>query len=417
MGEEMKSGDAALAPWVVDAIKQFDLAGLADQIVAANFANAFAALADDEAFKRAVRESVEENLNLIRLVLIDRKNLESVNPDRPAALASLQARLDVTEGELNRGYRAGIRMLLGETTSALIAEAERRRIGAAELAAEIQVYVDRVLLISDSVIREVSAVHAREQEMLRESRRQFRQRLTREILTGDGPMNEADLAMTLHYAIGEHHVAVIVTDTPQADLAPLAMGLADRAVASSWIGLPIGGDSIGVWFSHAEGWHEQRLTRLREGLAGLGRVASVGDPGEGLAGFRQTLDDAQRTEVLRRSVGMRLPEVLSFREVQLDILLRSSEDAGRSFVDAELGALAEDTPENARLRATLAARLASGSNVSAAAVLGLHEHTVRNHLRRAEELLGDAFVDRRLELHAALRIRELQEEVAVTSTP
>ena len=384
-------------------------------LVFSPFANAFAALADDEAFKRAVRESVEENLSLIRLILIERKSLESVNPDRPAALASLQARLDVTEGELNRGYRAGIRMLLRETTSALIAEAERRRIGAVELAAEIQVYVDRVLLISDSVIREVSAVHAREQEMLRESRRQFRQRLTREILAGDGPMNEADLAMTLHYAIGEHHVAVILTDTPQADLAPLAVGLADRAVASSWIGLPVGGDSIGIWFSHAEEWSEQRLTRLREGLAGLGRVASIGDPGEGLAGFRRTLNDAQRTETLRRSVVIRLPEVLSYREVQLDILLRSDEDGGRFFVDAELGALAEDTAENARLRATLAARLATGSNVSAAAVLGLHEHTVRNHLRRAEELLGDAFRDRRLELHAALRILELRESESTTA--
>ena len=61
----------------------------------------------------------------------------------------------------------------------------------------------------------------------------------------------------------------------------------------------------------------------------------------------------------------------------------------------------------ARLRETLLAWLTMGSHGSAAAMLGVHENTVRNRLRAAEELLGVPLTGRRTELMVALRLERL----------
>jgi DNA-binding PucR family transcriptional regulator len=63
--------------------------------------------------------------------------------------------------------------------------------------------------------------------------------------------------------------------------------------------------------------------------------------------------------------------------------------------------------EAERLRETLEASFKCGSHVATAEYLQLHEHTVRNRLHKAEELLGRSLLDRRIEIQVALRIRKL----------
>lgn len=58
-----------------------------------------------------------------------------------------------------------------------------------------------------------------------------------------------------------------------------------------------------------------------------------------------------------------------------------------------------------RLRHTVLASFALGSHVQTAQELGVHEHIVRNRLRRVEELLGHSLNERRTELQIALRLR------------
>jgi DNA-binding PucR family transcriptional regulator len=79
----------------------------------------------------------------------------------------------------------------------------------------------------------------------------------------------------------------------------------------------------------------------------------------------------------------------------------------RRFVERELGPLALDTVEAARLRETLEASFRFGSHVAAAEHLQLHEHTVRNRLHKAEELLGFRMGERRTELQVAARLMRL----------
>jgi DNA-binding PucR family transcriptional regulator len=69
-----------------------------------------------------------------------------------------------------------------------------------------------------------------------------------------------------------------------------------------------------------------------------------------------------------------------------------------------LGELAANDAAAARLRQTLLVWFETGSHVSAAAKLKLHEHSVRNRLRRAEEAIGHPLTARRTELQVALRL-------------
>jgi sugar diacid utilization regulator len=261
-----------------------------------------------------------------------------------------------------------------------------------------------VLQVHDRVMRQVVAAHVRQRDLMRESQRHARQRLARQLLIEDLPLSEADAASMLHYEVGEHHIAVIAAATAQADVAHVASALLNASSASGWISLPISVDTVAIWLSHPEGWDAVRLARLRRALVAYGRVATIGDPAQGIPGFRRSLADAQRAERVRHTAGRELPDVLTFREVQLDTLLLSDTRARQRFLRAELGPLASDTKDSAKLRATLDAWLSSGSNVSAAAMLNLHEHTVRSHLRRAEQLLGRPLAERRLELQTALRL-------------
>jgi DNA-binding PucR family transcriptional regulator len=46
----------------------------------------------------------------------------------------------------------------------------------------------------------------------------------------------------------------------------------------------------------------------------------------------------------------------------------------------------------------------SGSHVSTAARMRVHEHTIRNRIQRAEEAIGHPLTTRRTELQVALRL-------------
>jgi DNA-binding PucR family transcriptional regulator len=84
--------------------------------------------------------------------------------------------------------------------------------------------------------------------------------------------------------------------------------------------------------------------------------------------------------------------------------------SARAFVRAELGRLGDDDRLAARLRETVEASYRCGSHVTTAAMLHLHEHTVRNRLQKAAELLGRPLSERRTELQVALRLARLLDQ-------
>jgi len=130
----------------------------------------------------------------------------------------------------------------------------------------------------------------------------------------------------------------------------------------------------------------------------------VCEPGAGLAALRRTREQALEAARGQRALGAGGHKCLWAREVRLESLLLNDEERAREFVAEELGQLAASDPQAQRLRETLLAWLATGSHVSAAAILGVHENTVRNRIRTAEDLLGTSLLPRRTELQVALRL-------------
>jgi DNA-binding PucR family transcriptional regulator len=93
--------------------------------------------------------------------------------------------------------------------------------------------------------------------------------------------------------------------------------------------------------------------------------------------------------------------------VEVISLLASDLARARRFVRNELGALAEQSEAAARTRSTLLGFLAHGcSHTRAAQELHMHQNTVYNRVRRAEELLGGSVAERRVELQTALMLAE-----------
>jgi sugar diacid utilization regulator len=218
----------------------------------------------------------------------------------------------------------------------------------------------------------------------------------------------------LEYDLTAWHLAVIV-DEERSAIEAVAPALAAKAGTAAWIALELGPRTTSIWLGRSEPWESTDRQAVLDALRARGLRASVGDPAYGPEGLRETYRDVEAIERVRAAWGDAGPRLLTFADVQLETLLLTEPDDLTRFVHDELGRLAEQSEEMARLRETIVAWYETGSNVSAANALGLHEHTVRNRLRRAESLLGHALSTRRLELRSALRmLRAAGSDVATS---
>jgi DNA-binding PucR family transcriptional regulator len=92
--------------------------------------------------------------------------------------------------------------------------------------------------------------------------------------------------------------------------------------------------------------------------------------------------------------------------------------AAKSLLRAYLAPLDEHGDFGAVLRETLRAYFAAGRNAAtAAAALGVDRHTIQRRLRKVEEALGRLLNDCHTEIEVALRLEELDGDVASLGDP
>jgi hypothetical protein len=409
-GERSAAGatPGPLPDWVRETAAAVDLTALCERVVTRDIAVAFPDLAGDEGFADHLRASVRENLSLLQQVLTGRLPLAAVRLEQPLVFARVQAELRLPQTALQRSYRVGFAIMWEGWAEQLAAAAEAADIprddavrGLAELTAAIFDY-------QDHVASQVAESYARVDDALSRSRASVRQGLVREILRGDRTSLAPSDLITLDHDLTAHHVAVVLPAVAEGAAGQLVIGLRAGTGVRQTLVHPLDLGRTAVWLSCPGGWTPDMLRRLRESLDATGVEASVSEPLRGLEGFRAAVEQAEDVERVRRAWGRaQAPRVLSHPDVALEILLLRDPDRARAFVDAELGPLAEDTPEAARLRETLDASFRLGSHVGAAEHLQLHEHTVRNRLHRAEQHLGRPLTERRTELQVALRLQRL----------
>jgi hypothetical protein len=204
----------------------------------------------------------------------------------------------------------------------------------------------------------------------------------------------------LGYEPRQWHLGVIVNN---AQLEEAAAELARRSGAEV---LTVAAEATTVWM-----WigSESPAVEVRDELATLPvderAQLAIGEPQFDFDGFRQTYRQAQVAAAIGGELGW---PVIRYADVALEDLTSRDREQAAAFLSRELGPLAADTREARNLRATLTAYFACSQRASSAATqLGVHERTIGNRLRRAEELLGRPTSLRALELQVALRLHDL----------
>jgi DNA-binding PucR family transcriptional regulator len=139
-------------------------------------------------------------------------------------------------------------------------------------------------------------------------------------------------------------------------------------------------------------------------------VAALGSPGAGAQGFahshREAMYARRVARLARRSGG----SITRYGEVSLTALACADLEQAREFVAAELGSLAGSDDQTMRLSGTLRVYLEENmSPLRASQRLGIHENTVTNRIRSAQELLPHPIPERATELAVALRLLRLTQ--------
>lgn len=391
--------------------KEFDVEALAARVVEACLAVVFTGQQHDPAFRERLTASVTQNAYALRDVIAGSSDLEDVHLDHVLSFATVQAQLRIPQKSMQRSYRVSFYVQWQLWTTAMREHVEAHDLGSYEAFTALQRLTQIVLGYQDHVASRVAETYTRDFEALNRSRAHVRRNLVQDVLRGhDDRLSAADLAI-LAYPLEHQHVAVLLPGVAEGTADRLADGLRAAARAHQVLVHSVSLTSTVIWLARIEPWHGAACEGVVEHLKHLGLTAAVSSPAAGTQGFRMALAqarDADRVRAAWRAQDPALaPAVVRYADAGLEVLLLQNDDLARAFVDAELGDLAADTAEAARLRDTLEASFRFGSHVAAAEHLQLHEHTVRNRLHRAEELLGHSLQERRTELQVAVRLVRL----------
>jgi hypothetical protein len=402
-----------LPTWAREASDGVDLVGLADRVVEADLAAAFETLRDNDEFVTRLRASVVENLRHLRRVIGGRARLTDVELTEPFALAGLQARLRLPQTALQRSYRVGFLTMWQEWTDRLVERAERDDVPRGVSLEAMRDMTTLLLGYQHHVASQVADSFARADDAMSRSREHVRHGLVRHLLREDStPLPRSDLAL-LDYPVDASHVAVLLPSTPEGPARQVLNALRAACHSRDTLVHPVDLASTVVWLAHPRppGWRTGTIGDLTDCLRALGVEASVSEPHVGVQGMRAGWRQVQDVQRVRAAWGATAsPRVLGHVDVSLEILLMADPVNARAFVRAELGRLGADDDLAARLRETVEASYRWGSHVTTAAHLHLHEHTVRNRLQKAAELLGRPLTERRTELQVALRLARLLDQ-------
>ncbi|HEX5593788.1 MAG TPA: helix-turn-helix domain-containing protein [Solirubrobacterales bacterium] len=314
---------------------------------------------------------------------------EKQAPDVPAVLLA-QARLDARDGvpldTVLRRYFAG-NALFGDF---LVEEAERAEVPSAALRPLLAAQATFV----DRLIAAVSEEHGREARNRPRSAAERRRETVKALLAGE-LVDYSELG----YDLDAHHLALMAKGEGAEELVRgLAQALDRRLLAVQREEEPI----VAAWLGGT------RPLAAEEAMAALVAAApdrvhvTVGEPGEGLAGWRFSHHQAKAAlpiAVRRGKSVLRYADVAVLASITRDDLLATS--LRRLYLEP----LERMRDGGKEARRTLRAYFEAERNISStAAALGVDRRTVRNRLRAIEELLGRPLTGSLAELEIALRL-------------
>jgi hypothetical protein len=313
-------------------------------------------------------------------------------PDVLLAQARLAARSGVNLDTVLRRYFAGHTLL----EDFLIEEAEREEL---LYPAALKRLLRSQAAIVDRLLAAVSQAYTAEVERRPESAEQRRAERIARLLDGE-PLDTSELA----YDFGGWHLGVIAWGPGvRKALGELAKSL-DRRLLSACRDE----GSLWAWLGSKRRFDPDELEDLISRELPSGLSLAIGEPGEGVSGWRLSHRQARAALSVARCSGER---VVRYAGVALLASALQDELLRTTLSGLFLAPLEAERDGGATLRQTLRAYFAAGRNVSSTAMsLGVDRKTVNVRLRVAEERLGRPIVTCAPELETALRLDELTAE-------
>ena len=267
----------------------------------------------------------------------------------------------------------------------------------------------------EAIERQLTDVYMSEREQWVRGAAAMRAAEVRAML-GGAPVDVAAVSSRLGYELDRFHVGYVVWNEASEDspgggqalfgeMEQVAAAVAESLGARSALTVAQG-RHLACWVGRREPQHLDDLRIPR----GAGRTLSVaaGTPAHGVEGFVLSHREALLARQVAQLRGESRGASFAYPDLALEALMVDDVEAGRRFVERELGPLAAHDDATVRIASTLAVFLDEGASfVRAARRLGVHANTVTYRVRRAEELLGHRVTERQLELRVALRLARL----------
>jgi GGDEF-like domain/PucR C-terminal helix-turn-helix domain len=310
-------------------------------------------------------------------------------PESLLSQARLAARSGVSLDTVLRRYFAGHTLL----EDFLIEEAEREDLFSP---AALKRLLRSQAAIVDRLLASVSKAYTEETERRPQSAERRRVERIERLLEGE-LLDTTDLA----YDFEAHHLGIVASGKGAGEtIAALAKPLDARPLV-----VPRDENTLWAWLGSRRLLDPGELVELASRELPTGLSLAIGEPGEGIAGWRLSHGQARAALPIALRSGesfMRYAEVALLASMLSDDLLIAS------LRELYLAPLEEEPDGGKTLRQTLRAYFAAGRTISsAAATLGVKRHTVTNRLRAAEKRIGRPIDSCTAEIDAALRLDEL----------
>jgi hypothetical protein len=308
-------------------------------------------------------------------------------PSAAGVQARRAARYGVSLDAVLRRYAAGDRLL----ADFVMDEADRFPSHALRQVLRMQGSV------LDRLMASIATEYADEVDRASRSPEQRRAERVQRLLAG-APAGSAEL----DYELNAWHMGIIATGAKPAEaLEGLVEGL-----RCSHLQVPGGDRSVWAWLG---GQRRGAIVDIERALAARkdmdGVALAVGEPAQGIEGWRMTHWQAQRA----LWVALRRPRPLTrYADVLLLAPAMRDDVLAKSLREIYLRPLAGQRDGGTMSRETLRTYFASGRNAAtAAAVLNVNRHTVERRLHKIEASLGRSLHTCQAELEVALRLETL----------
>ncbi len=319
--------------------------------------------------------------------VIEHEERASTVPPTVITAARVAARAGVPLDAILRRYSAGNAFVV----DILVEEAE----GVGIVGTDLRRLLHRQVTLFDQLLETVSEEYAKETEGRLGNGADRRGQQIKALLGGRQPSGEVDLG----YDLDGHHLALLAKGSGARELVgALATELDRRLLAER-----LEGEAVwACWLGGREALRTADALRALEGLASGSVVVALGEPGEGITGWRLSHRQANAALPIAERRGA---AVVRYADVAVLASILRDDLVADSLRRLYLEPLAQSRDNGKVARETLLAYFEAERNISStAAALGVDRRTVRNRLGAIEGLLGRPLRGSMADLEIALRL-------------